>query len=93
MWGQYFETEDFRLGQSEGFAVDFYEAFASLSEKVCQSCLLGGKIVKVHLAMGDGGCCFARRLLASESPKGGRGRGVRYQSSFYQSTAHSWWQT
>jgi hypothetical protein len=32
---RYFEAEDFGLGQSEGFSVDFYQAFAGLRRLVC----------------------------------------------------------
>lgn len=30
--GSYFEAEDFRLSQREGFAIDFYETFAGLEK-------------------------------------------------------------
>jgi len=54
----YFEAEDFGLGEGEGFAVYFDEAFAGLSDSVSIQSREGGKVVmERYLAMCDGGCC------------------------------------
>jgi len=54
----YFEAEDFGLGEGEGLAVYFDEAFASLSDSVSIQSREGGKVVmERYLAMCDGGCC------------------------------------
>lgn len=50
----YFEAEDLRFDEGEGFAIDFHEAFARLDERLSVPSPLG--VLDTYFAVCNGSC-------------------------------------